>query len=432
QFTERAKSRSFIDLLGNQKISLKNDVSQSLYEALNRQKQAIRKIEESLAASRIASREEEARKLAEGLVNARNQYQDLLISAKEQSPEISSFITVEAISLTALQSLLEDSVALVEYLVTENELVAWVVTKEKIDVVRVPLAEKELNILIADYRERMQKLAPIEEQAERLYSLLIKPVEPFIAGKRFLGIVPHGHLHYISFSSLRDGQNYLVEKHPLFYSPSASVMQFTFKEKAKRDRDIRVLALGNPDLGDFNYDLPLAEMEANAIKWDFPKVDIFTRENATESWLKEHISEYQIIHIASHGEFDPVNPLFSSLKLTRSKTADGNFEVNEVFGLEINADIVTLSACQTGLGDIVGGDELVGLNRAFIYAGTKSILSSLWRVSDISTAVLIKHFYRNYGHENKAESLRKAQLLVKRLYPHPSYWAGFNLAGDYR
>ena len=113
-------------------------------------------------------------------------------------------------------------------------------------------------------------------------------------------------------------------------------------------------------------------------------------------------------------------------------SADGNFEVNEVFGLEINADIVTLSACQTGLGDIVGGDEIVGLNRAFIYAGTKSILSSLWRVSDISTAVLIKHFYRNYGHGNKAESLRKAQLLVKRLYPHPSYWAGFNLTGDYR
>ena len=103
-----------------------------------------------------------------------------------------------------------------------------------------------------------------------------------------------------------------------------------------------------------------------------------------------------------------------------------------ISGLEINADIVTLSACQTGLGDIVGGDEIVGLNRAFIYAGTKSILSSLWRVSDISTAVLIKHFYRNYGHGNKAESLRKAQLLVRRLYPHPSYWAGFNLTGDYR
>ena len=432
QFAERAKSRSFIDLLGNQKISLKDDVSRNLYEALNQQKQTIRKIEESLTVARSSDGGEDGKQLAEELVKARNKYQDLLIDAKEQSPEISSFVTVDAISLESLQDLLEEPVALVEYMVTENELVAWVVTKEKIEVARVPLKEKQLNSLVADYRERIQKLAPVEEQAQRLHSLLIKPVEPFIKGKRILGIVPHGHLHYISFSSLKDEQSYLVEKYPLFYSPSASVMQFTFKGVAKRSRDIKVLALGNPDLGDFNYDLPLAEMEANSIKWDFPKVDVFTRENATESWLQEHISEYQVIHIASHGEFDPVNPLFSSLKLARTATDDGNFEVNEVFGLEINADIVTLSACQTGLGDIVGGDELVGLNRAFIYAGTKSILSSLWRVSDISTAVLIKHFYRNYGKENKAVSLRKAQLLVKRLYPHPSYWAGFNLTGDYR
>jgi CHAT domain-containing protein/Tol biopolymer transport system component/Tfp pilus assembly protein PilF len=432
QFAERAKSRSFIDLLGNQKISLKNDVSRSLYEALNHQKQVIQIVEEKVMNARSAERDDEAKMLTEELVKARNKYQNLLIDAKEQSPEISSFVTVEAITLEALQSLLDDSVALVEYMVAENELVAWVVTKEKIEVARVPIEEKELKGLITDYRQRIQKLAPVEEQSQQLYSLLIKPVERFIERKKFLGIIPHGHLHYISFSSLKNEQSYLIEKHPLFYSPSASVMQFTFKEVAKRGRDIKVLAIGNPDLGDFNYDLPLAEMESNAIKWDFPEVDIFTRENATESLLQAHIGKYQIIHIASHGEFDPINPLFSSLKLARSATEDGNFEMNEVFGLEINADIVTLSACQTGLGDIVGGDELVGLNRAFIYAGTRSILSSLWRVSDISTAVLIKHFYRNYGHGNKAESLRKAQLLVKRLYPHPSYWAGFNLTGDYR
>ncbi|MBT5869791.1 MAG: CHAT domain-containing protein [Nitrospinaceae bacterium] len=430
QFAERAKSRSFIDLLGNQKISLKNDVSKSLYEALQKQKQDIRKSEELLMIAR--NKGEGIASLAETLVKARTRYQDLLISAKEQSPEISNFVTVEAISLPDLQSLLDDSVALVEYLVTEKELVAWVVTKTNVEVARVALEEKQLNDFIADYRERIQKLAPVAEQAQKLYALLIQPVEKFISGKRFLGIIPHAHLHYISFSSLKSEQGYLIEKHPLFYSPSASVMQFTFKKQAIRNKEIKVLAMGNPDLGDFNYDLPLAEMEAQAMKWDFPTVDILTREKATEGWLQEHISEYQIIHIASHGEFDSVNPLFSSLKLTRSSSADGNFEVNEVFGLEINADIVTLSACQTGLGDIVGGDELVGLNRAFIYAGTKSILSSLWRVSDISTAVLVKHFYRNYSHENKAESLRKAQLRVKRLYPHPSYWAGFSLAGDYR
>lgn len=432
QYAERAKSRSFIDLLGNQKISLKNDVSQKLYDILTEQKQTIRKFEEAFAAARSAEKEEAAKELSQQLVEARNRYQNLLIDAKEQSPEISNFITVDAITLNKLYDLLEDDAALVEYLVTQNELIAWVITKGEIHSVRVPVKEQELNSLIADYRDRIQKLAPVEEQSKRLHTLLVDPAEPFIKSKRLLGIVPHGHLHYISFSSLKDGESYLFERHPLFYSPSASVMQYTFKEKAARSGDIKVLALGNPDLGDFNYDLPLAEMEANAIQWDFPKVDILTREKATESWLKKHIGEYQVIHVASHGEFDPINPLFSSLKLTRDKSDDGNFEVNEVFGLDIKADIVTLSACQTGLGDIVGGDELVGLNRAFIYAGTHAILSSLWRVSDISTAVLIKHFYRNFGKEDKAESLRKAQLIVKRLYPHPSYWAGFNLTGDYR
>ncbi|NIQ00579.1 MAG: CHAT domain-containing protein, partial [Nitrospinaceae bacterium] len=273
---------------------------------------------------------------------------------------------------------------------------------------------------------------PLEEQSRQLHGWLIEPVQAWIAEKRVLGIVPHGHLHYVSFASLFDGESYLVERHPLFYSPSASVLKFTFQRKYEKSPDVKVLALGNPDLGDFNYELPLAELEAQSIKWDFPKIDILTGDRATESWLHRHIGDYQIIHIASHGEFDPINPLFSSLKLAKDQNQDGNFEVNEVFSLKVNADLVTLSACQTGLGQITGGDELVGLNRAFIYAGTHSILSSLWRVSDVSTAILIKHFYRNYVDRNKSESLRQAQLQVKTLYPHPSYWAGFNLTGDYR
>ena len=94
--------------------------------------------------------------------------------------------------------------------------------------------------------------------------------------------------------------------------------------------------------------------------------------------------------------------------------------------------MVTLSACQTGLGKVEAGDEVIGLSRAFLYAGTQSLLSSLWRVSDVSTAVLVKHFYRNFTHEPRAESLRQAQLHVMGYYPHPTYWAGFVLSGDYR
>ncbi len=428
-FAERAKSRSFIDLLGNQKISLKNDISQQLYDKLIGQKRRIRLAEVELAK---AEGDENKKRLRTELISQRNGYRDLLIQAKAQSPQISSFVTVEAITLTELYKILENDVSLVEYLITDEELIGWVISQGRIQVVRTPVKEKDLIVLIEDYRKRIQQLAPVEDQSKKLYQLVIQPLERYFASTRVLGIIPHGHLHYVSFSSLRDQESYLVEKHPLFYSPSASVLQFTFNRKFEKKGKIKVLALGNPDLQDFNYDLPLAELEAKSIKWDFPEIDLFTRKEATESWLQENIGKYQIIHIASHGEFDPVNPLFSSLKLTADEFNDGSFEVNEVFSLDIKADLVTLSACQTGLGEISGGDELVGLNRAFIYAGTHALVSSLWRVSDISTAVLIKHFYRNYTSANKSESLRKAQLLVKRLYPHPSYWAGFNLTGDYR
>ena len=140
-----------------------------------------------------------------------------------------------------------------------------------------------------------------------------------------------------------------------------------------------------------------------------------------------------MIHLASHGEFDPVNPLASALKLASGPTtANGDLTAEDVFGLQLDAELVTLSACQTGLGSIQAGDEVIGMNRAFLYAGTPSLLSTLWRVSDVSTAVLIKHFYRNYDDASRAEALRQAQLHVMSYYPHPSYWAGFTLTGDYR
>jgi CHAT domain-containing protein len=193
-----------------------------------------------------------------------------------------------------------------------------------------------------------------------------------------------------------------------------------------------VLAVGNPDLGDPFLDLPFAEQEVGAIRWSFPEVTVLTREKATESWVSRHIGEFGIIHIASHGEFDPINPLFSAVKLVRDREADGNLEAGEIFGLDIRADLVVLSACQTGLGKVTAGDDVVGLNRAFLYGGTHTIVSSLWRVSDVSTAVLAKQFYREHRSRNKADALRRAALHVKNRYPHPGYWGAFVLTGDYR
>lgn len=187
----------------------------------------------------------------------------------------------------------------------------------------------------------------------------------------------------------------------------------------------------NPDLGNYNYDLPLAELEAQSIRWNYPDMDILTGANATKEWFVENIPKYGIIHLAAHGEFDEFNPLFSSLWLASERPANRRLTFKGVFGLEINSDLVTLSACQTGLGKLEAG-ELIRLNRAFIYAGTHVLVSALWRGDDLSTSVLMKHFYRNYVTMDKAKSLQQAQLIVKKDFPHPSYWAGFSLVGDYQ
>jgi CHAT domain-containing protein len=246
-----------------------------------------------------------------------------------------------------------------------------------------------------------------------------------------LGIIPHGSLHYLAFATLSDGRDYVVDRQQLFYLPSASVLRYTLSRR-QSSRNLKVLAIGNPDLGDRSLDLPFAEREAGTLHWSYPEVTTLVRERATESWVRDHIGEFGIIHLASHGEFDPVNPLFSAIRLAPDKKTDGKLQAEEIFGLNIKADLVVLSACQTGLGDIRGGDDVVGMNRAFIFAGTHSLLSSLWRVSDVSTAILMKQFYREYTRGDKAGSLRKAMLHVKGRYPHPGYWGAFVLTGDYQ
>ena len=229
----------------------------------------------------------------------------------------------------------------------------------------------------------------------------------------------------------RDGRDFLVDRHTLFYLPAASVLRSTMARR-QAEKNLRVLAVGNPDLGNRSLDLPFAEREAATVHWNYPEVTTLTRERATESWVRDHISEFGIIHLASHGEFDPVNPLFSAIRLAPDKNSDGKLRAEEIFGLDIRADLVVLSACQTGLGEIRRGDDVVGMNRAFMFAGTHSLMSSLWRVSDVSTAILMKQFYREYTRNNKAESLRKAILHVKNRYPHPGYWGAFVLTGDYQ
>jgi CHAT domain-containing protein len=151
-------------------------------------------------------------------------------------------------------------------------------------------------------------------------------------------------------------------------------------------------------------------MEVNEIQKIFPGSAVFTGKEATEAKVKALSPRYNILHFATHAELDEKDPLLSRILLTASDQEDGRLEVREIFEMELNASLVVLSGCETALGKLSNGDELSGLTRAFIYAGTPSVIASLWNVDDSSTAALMGSFYRNLKTMSKVEALRQAQL----------------------
>lgn len=426
-YLERFRARNFLDLLGNQKVVFKDMADKKELEKIQKLFQTMEEI-----ASRVSAVDNPPPKLMEQYRHAKIMAEEAKWDLQGRNPELSSFVSVTPLTLTEFKTSLEKEkgVGILAYLLTQKEIFIWLVTPEETLFKRVPVGEKEVADLIRSYRSRMSSLEPVDAIMKQLYQWLIQPFATELKSVTRLGIIPDGSLHFLAFAALKGESGYLIESQPLFYGPSASAMKFAFDKRGKGKKRTRVLAVGNPNLGDFNYDLPMSELESQSIRWSFPDGDFLTREKATKAWITENISQYGIIHLAAHGEFQSLNPLFSAIYLSADTPEDRKLQMKDIFSLEINADLVTLSACQTGLGKLQGG-EIIGMNRAFLYAGTHSLISSLWRVDDLSTAVLMKHFYRNYLTMDKSESIRQAQLMVKQNFPHPSYWAGFSLLGDY-
>jgi CHAT domain-containing protein len=161
-------------------------------------------------------------------------------------------------------------------------------------------------------------------------------------------------------------------------------------------------------------------------------VEPLLSKDASETALKQEAPQIKILHIAAHGKFEVEAPLNSIIALSADNVNDGWLTVGEVYGLDLkNSDLVVLSACETQKGKLSSGDELVGLTRAFIFAGTPSIVASLWTVDDRATSILMEYFYRHLQKGmGKADALRQAQLDLKQDYPNPYYWGAFVLSGD--
>jgi CHAT domain-containing protein len=359
-----------------------------------------------------------------------------------------------------------------EQAVKESELYIWVikptgeVTFRKADL--KPLWQKEntnLDSLVTTTRESIgvrgtafrgidvtyNPDAPkTTNKLKRLHELLIDPIADLLPKNPSARVtfIPQSSLFLVPFPALQDKDGkYLIEKHTILTSPSIQVLDLTHKQKQrignKPIQGNNMLIVGNPTMPDVSpkigevpqqlTSLPGAELEANAIAKLF-KTQSLIGNQATETEVTKRLSQAKFIHLATHGLFDNIQGLNSSIALApgnkNNEKSDGLLTAGEILDLKLNAELVVLSACDTGRGRI-SGDGVIGLSRSLISAGVPSVLVSLWSVPDAPTAGLMTEFYQNLQKSpDKAQALRQAMLTTIKQHPNPVDWAAFTLIGE--
>ncbi|MFE1744721.1 tetratricopeptide repeat protein [Coleofasciculus sp. H7-2] len=285
------------------------------------------------------------------------------------------------------------------------------------------------------------------KKLQQLYKLLIEPIAdllPTDPNERVI-FIPQASLFLVPFPALQDEQGkYLIEKHTILTAPAIQVLDLTHKQKHKGQRAAKdVLVVGNPTMPKIKIGkleanlepLPGAEKEAMQIAKLF-NTEALIGSRATKTIVMQKMQKARIIHLATHGllhdfkGFGVPGAIALAPSGTPDNVVDGLLTAGEIFDMKLSADLVVLSACDTGRGDITG-DGVVGLSRSLISAGVPSVMVSLWAVNDNSTAFLMTEFYRNL-HQNpdKAVALRQAMLTAMKQYPNPKQWAAFTLIGE--
>jgi CHAT domain-containing protein len=416
-YVERAKARALVDLLASQKdINVRGGQTEQFKTTLVELAEA----ENDLTVVAQAQNKE-----------GQNKTRSIVLALKrdlqEKAPELAALVSVTTPATAEIQSRIKDDETLLEYYNTGKDWVVFILTGKTIAAQNLSVADLGENIDALRKNITTRNLPEFNQYSRTLYRQIFVPAAPEIKTKKLM-IVPHGALHYLPFAALSDGNQYLIDRFSIRMLPSASVLSF-FKERTKQE-DRGALIFGNPKLDDPKYDLKFAQDEALAIGKIIPKSKVLLRSQASKTNLLNFGSNYSVIHLAVHGVFDPDRPLHSALLLAADRNNDGLLRAGDLYNLSLSADLVTLSACETAMGKVSTGDDVVGFTRGFLYAGARSLISSLWQVDDEATRDLMVNFYTNLSIMSKDEALQQAQLKVKKQYPHPYYWAAFLLTGS--
>ncbi|MFO7622434.1 MAG: CHAT domain-containing protein [Bacteroidales bacterium] len=395
-YSERARARAFLDMLGNTRISPKNTSDTIILAKEYNLRLQIQKVTREIERNKF--NQTGTGELEIHLESLNREYIRTLDIIKLGNSEYNSLISVDPCKLSEIQDLIAGNSAIIQYWEGRDRSAVWVLTNKAITARILDTGSDKIEKSVSDSRALINSgVTKIYELLlAGLYNTLIVPIEQEIGGYESLFIIPHGSLHFLPFQALIDTEGkYLVEKFNVSYAPSSSVLKQCSLKKSTRDDDFLGLALGDINLPDFSP-LPGTRIELNQIVQLYPGATAKYEDEISESYFKKESENHNIIHLATHGFLDSRRPMNSYLLMPSDDDNDGQLTVNEIFDLNLKSKLVVLSACETGLGHYSKGDELIGLSRAFIYAGTPSIIVSLWPVEDASTTLLMTRLYQYY------------------------------------
>ncbi|MDQ3038638.1 MAG: CHAT domain-containing protein [Pseudomonadota bacterium] len=344
--------------------------------------------------------------------------------------------TAAVLDAASLQQMLTPDEVVVAYHALPTRLVAWVLSNAGVREVTFPtdLPRKDLVRLVDAYRDTLIRLNPNATGiGDQIGQLLLAPLG-VEAGKRMI-IVPHGPLHYLPFQALRTDGKYLIERNPISIAPSISIAARLAQRTPTTTAQL--LAFGNPTVPlDVAEPLPGAEREVRALAQQFPGAKLYFNAEANQTNFRASAPQSKLVHIAAHATVDTLDPLHSTVLLADENGKPNYLQAKDVLGMDLRkVAMIALSACESGLGRVDDGDEVLGFTRSFLSAGTSTMLVSLWRVSDAATETLMTTLYTDLAKgEQVQDAMRDAQLavLADPATSHPYYWAPFNLIGNWR
>ncbi len=472
---ERARARALADLLAEAAANLEQTLSPGLQQSKQSLDQRIIELNKQLLKERTAATEKQNRARLVELEKKQGDVDKELAAwvqeVRQQNPSFADLKYPEPLNLPEAQRLLDDRTILLSYVLGEDASYLFAVGRQQYQVARLPAAAARLRGQVTELLGAIKgQDARLERRlASTLYSELLGPVDELKLwqGKKHVIIVADDALHRLPFEVLLqpDTKQYLVERLAISYAPSVTVLASLQRERRALADQQDFLAFANPvyeergaaqdnsviagvlrGTGDGQQwrlkSLRNSRKEAEEIAKLFApqKATVLLGAEASEEAVKTRpdVSASRVLHFSAHGLVNEDLPRFSSVVLSlpqrETKTAsgeDGFLSAYEIFNLKLNAELVTLSACDTGLGKEVKGEGLMSLVRAFMYAGSQSVLATLWKVDDESAANLMIDFYWHWqqGKLTKAEALRQAQIKAIRMGSAPKFWAPFALIG---